>query len=155
VNLSTLTIVSGLVANTTYYLRVGGINWNGVVNYVDLGSTVTTAGSAPAAPVLITAVYVSSITATWNDVPNTTGYDVEASSTNFNGTGIVYSTVTIDTTATTLTVGTAVALASDTTYYVRVGALYNGATSYAVTTPISTSTLTSPIIGAQLFRVNT
>ena len=30
VNLSTLTIVSGLGANSTYYFRVGGLNWNNV-----------------------------------------------------------------------------------------------------------------------------
>src|SRR5204863_6824316 len=44
------------------------------------------------------------------------------------------------------------ALAPNTTYFVRVGALYNGATSYADTVPASTSTLTSLITGSQFYR---
>src|SRR5262249_28265107 len=40
VNLSTLTVVS-LTQGGTYYLRVGGLNWNNVANYANLGSTVT------------------------------------------------------------------------------------------------------------------
>ena len=43
---STLTIL-GLLPNTTYYLRAGAINWNGVANYVAFTSTVTSAGAAP------------------------------------------------------------------------------------------------------------
>ena len=76
--------MTGLSSNILYYFRVGGINWNNVVNYITIGSTRTTAGGAPTNSV-ISAVYVTTITATWGTVPNTTGYDVEASSTNFNG----------------------------------------------------------------------
>src|ERR1019366_5510899 len=119
---STLTI-GGLSPYTTYYIRVGGINFNNVVNYTVLAATRTAAGLAPTSPV-ISAVYVSTITASWTDVPNTTGYDVEASSTNFNGTGVVYSTVTALTAPTSLTVGTVSPLSANTTYFVRVGALY-------------------------------
>src|ERR1019366_10246047 len=105
VALSTLSI-SNLTPFTTYYLRAGAVNWNGVVNYVTIGSTQTTAGGAVANPA-ISAVYVSTITATWTDASNTTGYDVEASSTNFNGTGVVYSTITTNTGGISLTVGSA------------------------------------------------
>src|SRR5207253_7637726 len=35
---STLT-VSGLAAFTTYYLRVGDLNWNNATNYTSIGST--------------------------------------------------------------------------------------------------------------------
>jgi hypothetical protein len=42
VTLTTLT-VSGLADGTTYYVRVGGLNWNSVSNPVVLGSTKTTA----------------------------------------------------------------------------------------------------------------
>src|SRR5262249_15983224 len=57
---STLT-VSGLTPFTTYYLRAGAINWDGVVNYVTFGSTRTDAGPAPS-PVNIGAVFITSIT---------------------------------------------------------------------------------------------
>ncbi len=40
VSLSTLT-VSGLAGRTTYYFRVGSLNWNSVADYVSVGSTRT------------------------------------------------------------------------------------------------------------------
>jgi len=46
VNQSTLTL-TGLAGSTTYYLRIGGINWDNAANYVSVGSTVTRAGGAP------------------------------------------------------------------------------------------------------------
>src|SRR4029077_17145233 len=108
VNQSTLTVV-GLSAFTTYYLRIGGVNWNNATNYITIGSTQTTAGGAVGSPA-ITAVYLSTITATWTTVPNVTGYDVEASTAN-NFTGVVFTTITTNTSATTLTVSSATDLA--------------------------------------------
>src|SRR4029077_3108538 len=143
---STLTI-SGLAAFTTYYLRVGDLNWNDATNYVSIGSTMTTAGGAVGSPA-ISAVYLSTITATWTTVPNVTGYDVEAS-TMANFTGVIFATITTNTGATTLTVSSATNLAPNTTYYLRIGALYNGATTYINTVPASTSTLTSLLTGVQ------
>src|SRR5436853_5491854 len=125
---STLT-VSGLAAFTTYYLRVGDLNWNDTTNYVSIGSTMTTSGGAVGSPA-ISAVYLSTITATWTTVPNVTGYDVEAS-TMANFTGIIFTTITTNTAATTLTVSSAANLAPDTTYFVRIGAFYSAATTYA------------------------
>src|SRR5262249_46990678 len=46
VNQSTLSI-TGLAAYTTYYFRVGGINWDNAVNYTSLGATRTAIGAAP------------------------------------------------------------------------------------------------------------
>src|SRR6185295_17907934 len=45
-------------------------------------------------------------------------------------------------------------LAPNTTYFGRVGALYDGATTYAPTVPASTSTLTSLITTYQFYQVN-
>ena len=42
-------------------------------------------------------------------------------------------------------------LAADTTYFVRVGSLWNGTTNYANTTRASTSTLTSLLVVPQIF----
>src|SRR5438132_8134173 len=89
------------------------------------GSTRTTSGGAVGSPA-ISAVYLSTITATWTTVPNVTGYDVEVS-TMSNFTGTIFSTATTNTSAITLTVSSAANLAPDTTYFVRIGALYNGA----------------------------
>src|SRR5438132_14276593 len=88
----------------------------------------TTPGGAVGSPA-ISAVYLSTITATWAlpSPNNTTGFDVEAS-TMSNFTGVLFTTVTTNTSATTLTVSSAANLAPDTTYFVRIGALYNGAT---------------------------
>src|ERR1019366_645271 len=45
------------------------------------------------------------------------------------------------------------ALNPNTTYFVRVGSLFGGTTSYAPTSPISTSTLTSPLNNVQPYQV--
>src|SRR5205807_9749821 len=76
VSQTTLT-VTGLAANTTYFFRVGGINWNNVINYTTIGSTLTNVGSAPVNPA-VSSVFITSITANWATVANTTGYDIEA-----------------------------------------------------------------------------
>src|SRR5208283_771344 len=94
------------------------------------------------------------MTVTWTDPTLTTptGYDVEASTMN-NFTGVILSTVTSNISATTLVVSSSTNLSPNTTYYVRVGALYSGATVYANTVPSSTSTLTSPITVDQIYQV--
>jgi len=151
VNVTTLT-VNNLAAFTTYYLRIGGLNWDGVADYAALGSTRTTPGGPPGTPNL-SAVFISSIPVTWTAASNNTGYELDASTAS-NFTGTILSSVTVSTAATGLTVGTAPSLASDTTYYLRAGALYNGATTYAAGF-LSTATLTSSITGAQIASVFT
>ena len=74
---STLT-VNGLTTNVQYFFRVGAFNWNGVVNYLNLGSATTGAGPAPTNPI-ITSVFVSSIAVTWGSVSSLSGYSLEAS----------------------------------------------------------------------------
>ena len=150
-SVSTLT-VGGLAAYTTYYFRVGGINYDNVVNYTVMTATQTTAGRAVGNP-QITSVYITTMTATWTAAPDpVTGYDVEASTAS-DFTGTLVATITTNTSALTLTFNNGQLLAN-TTYFARVGALYNGATTYLNTVPTSTSTLTSLIQAAQVYQTN-
>src|SRR4029077_8083575 len=66
-------------------------------------------------------------------------------------TGVIFSSVT-SASLTSLTVGTVSPLAANTTYYVRIGALYNGATTYSGT--LSSSTLTNLLSGSQFAGVS-
>jgi hypothetical protein len=68
------------------------------------------------------------------------GYKLQASSTNFNGTGTVYSSTTYDVTLSTLTIGN---LTPMTTYYLRAGGLnWNNVPNFGAV--VSTETLTVP-----------
>ncbi len=145
---STLTI-TGLSAHTSYYFRVGGINHNGVVNFATIGVGMTTVGDAPVNPA-ITAVHLSSITVGWTDVLNNNGYVLEADD-NAGFGSVNASSTTFDGQLTALSVQ---GLNPNTTYYVRAGALYNGATVYSVTTPVSTATLSSVLSGAQVYAIH-
>src|SRR6185295_8609170 len=121
VALSTLTI-NGLLADTTYFLRAGALNWTYTPNYVVIsGSTRTLPGSAPGAPVNITGVYITTMSVTWGAV-SSNGYSLEASTAN-NFTGTIISSVTPVGTLTGLTFNVN-SLAGNTTYYVRVGSLW-------------------------------
>src|SRR5438552_229198 len=100
----------------------------------------TLAGPAPS-PVNIGAVYISSITVNYGTVSGSDGYELDVSSTNFVG-GVVLSSITSSSSLGSLTVS---ALNPDTTYFLKVGSLWNGATSYALSVPSSTSTLTNLI----------
>ena len=125
---STLT-VTGLTTATNYYLRVGGLNWNDVPNFVPAGNTTTGSGPGPVNPT-ITDVSVSSLTAVWGSANSLNGYSLEASTEAWpnSDTGNI-STMTNSGTATTLSFDFG-ALLPDTTYFVHVGSLWNGATTY-------------------------
>jgi len=145
---STLT-VTGLTINVQYYFRIGSYNWNNIPNYTDAGSATTIGGPAPINP-LITAVYRSSMTIVWGSVNSLDGYIVQASTAN-NFTGTLVSSITTDGTSTSLSPQS---LIPNTTYFVRVGSLWNGATTYALTTPISTSTWVDLLTNSQIYTVS-
>ena len=146
--------LSTLAGGTTYYLRVrpgGYVIAKGIPNnWAILGSTCTSAQGVPSNP-LITNVYISSLTVAWGTAAGATGYTMDAS-TAANFTGTVISSVTNSVSITTLTFNSG-QLSPNTTYFVRVGSLSGGATSYANTTPASTSTLTSLITSTQAYQV--
>src|SRR5262249_40295126 len=108
-------------------------------------------GAAVSNPV-ISAVYVTTITVAWSTAPSN-GYMVDASTAS-DFTGTLFSTATTINSVGSLVVGSVAPLAANTTYYLRVGALYGATTFYATTVPISTSTLTSYLTGAQFAGVS-
>jgi len=123
-----------------------GIAITGQTSIMTLSGT----GPAPTNPV-ITSVSTSSLTATWGSVGSSSGYSLEASSTNFTG-GVTLSSVTANGNATTLAFNPG-QLMPNSTAYVRVGALWGGTTTYAAAVPASTSTLASLITNAQILQV--
>ncbi|MCB4757036.1 MAG: fibronectin type III domain-containing protein, partial [Elusimicrobia bacterium] len=137
VNLSALAR-SGLSSNTTYYLRLGSLNWIDVPNYINLSATSTLANIP--SNFTLTNMSNSSATFSWTVPPEgASGFTLEAS-TNFKGSGIVLSSTTYSTTATSLVVKD---LLSNTTYAFRVGSLnWLRAPHYAAY--ITTATLANP-----------
>ncbi|MFI5360913.1 MAG: right-handed parallel beta-helix repeat-containing protein, partial [Elusimicrobiota bacterium] len=133
---TTLLAPQGLNSNTTYYLRVGAL-WSGATVYS--GTILTATTLAPLVTgAQVTAVYASSVTASWTTLPTSPssstseGYDLEASSTNFLAGEIVSSSVTTNVLAASLTVSGLSQLASGVTYYFRVASLnWNGVLDYA------------------------
>src|SRR5262249_42748454 len=103
------------------------------------GSTLTSMGSNPS-PANITAVYVSSVAVNYTTIGGAQGYELDASSTNFNGTGVILSSVTTLGSVSSLIVQN---LNPDTTYSLKIGSLFNVGTNYSLATPVSTSTLTN------------
>src|SRR5262249_2287737 len=93
----------------------------------------------------------TTMSVTWGSVSSYSGYTMQAStSSNFSGP-IASSNTTIGTlTGLTFNSGD---LVSNTTYYVRVGSLWNGTTAYSPTVPQSSSTLTNYLISPQVFNV--
>src|ERR1019366_7157684 len=146
VTVSTLT-ASGLTAYTTYYLRAGAINWDGVVNYASALSTVTLTGPAPV--VTSINVFVTSATVNYTLTAGSGGYELDVSSNNF-GAGVIFSSVTTSAALGSLTILSG--LNPDTTYQFKVGSLWNGATDYAAT--LSTSTWTSLLQNAQVYAIS-
>jgi hypothetical protein len=158
---STLTL-AGLDPNTTYYYRVGSLNWAGALDYVSAGSSSTLAVAPTAVSPPFLGIYPSSLTVNWAALPATPssaaseGYELDASSTNFGALtpgGVILSSITFVNSASTLTV---LGLNSNTTYYFRVGALnWSGAPDYTVLSATSTNaqapgTATPPYLTATL-----
>ncbi|MFC1522286.1 fibronectin type III domain-containing protein [Elusimicrobiota bacterium] len=136
-DVTALTIES-LTPNTSYYLKVGAL-WAETTSYVSFDSTATLA-EAPYGPFTFTGVHVTSVAISWDEPSDgVNGYRIQASSTDFDGTGTIISSKTLVDSLTTLTI---VGLAEYTTYYFK-GESYNwdmARSSYSV----MGSTLTYP-----------
>src|SRR5262249_42266995 len=91
----------------------------------------------------ILSVGMTTMTVNWASTNTATGFEVDAS-TDPNFTGVLFSSITADGAATTLSVGLGgPPLAPNTTYYAQVGGISGGTTSYINTVPTGMSTLAS------------
>jgi len=145
---STLT-VSSLDPDTTYYFRAASLNRHRVTGYFTVLGATSTVANAPGALAqsgTFLEVHETSMTAAWVAHPlsppaqTCQGYRLEASSTGFNGAGVVISSDTPNVGLSTLTV-LAPALWANTTYYLRVAAFNHNGVLSEFTALASTATL--------------
>ncbi len=137
--------LAGLAPNTTYYLRLGTLNWEYTPNYTVLSSTRT---GFPAPPAGVTLANIWSSSASVNFTPGIAagGHVAEASVYRFFST-VYKSSATPNPSASNLVIA---GLDPNTTYYFRAGALYNGTTIYSKTVPEFRQTLTQPLTGLNI-----
>jgi len=137
-NTGSLTL-DNLRPNTTYYLRMATLNWTRTPDFTNLPPAITSVGNALIS-VPVSGIWRSSAAVTFAPL-DSDGYTLEASLTsNFNT--VTASSSTTDPAASGLAVP---GLDENTIYYFRVGALYNGATAYTLTSPPALSTLAKPL----------
>ena len=138
-NLTASLTIYGLKPYTTYYLRIGSLNWSKTPNFTVLPPALTSIGQALASA-QISAVWQSSVSASFSPIASD-GYVLEASTVSYF-TPLARSSVTVNAAAAGLTV---TGLDENTPYYFRAGVLYNGATAYTLTTPGQRYTLPLPL----------
>lgn len=136
-------IVSGLTPGVTYYFAIRAGESDGIQGLLSSGATAyASAGGAPTA-VAIVGASSSTVTASWL-TNGATQYVVDASTAS-DFTGLLFSSTTAAGTGTQTLAPQG--LWANSTYYVRVGAVYGGFATYAGATP-STSTLASPVVNS-------
>ncbi|MBI2069828.1 MAG: fibronectin type III domain-containing protein [Elusimicrobia bacterium] len=133
--------VNGLNANTTYYFQVAGINWNNLDQFSAVAATATLAN--PPAGADASGWGSTSITVNFSTpTGGSTGFLIEGSSTNFSGTGTIFSSTTINTLATSLAI---ISLDPNTTYYLKAGSYnWNQKVTTVTIAPRSTNALEPP-----------
>ncbi|MFA5162728.1 MAG: Ig-like domain-containing protein, partial [Elusimicrobiales bacterium] len=119
--------VGDLLANTTYYIRAGSINSAGATNYVLLGAVQTSRNGPPGDP-HVNGVSAGGVSAEWTDI-NADAYELRASSAGFAAGTAVASTFTAVAHSTQLLLSN---LLPNTSYTFQVGAVFDGATYYAL-----------------------
>ncbi|MDD2805413.1 MAG: fibronectin type III domain-containing protein [Elusimicrobiales bacterium] len=134
--------VSGLAANTTYYLRLATLNWENTPNYTLLPST-RTGFPLPLSGVTLDSVWSSSAALSYTPNSAAQRHVAEASVHRFFGS-IAASSSTADPALTGLAIE---GLDENTLYYFRVGALYNGTTIYSEAAPLYRQTLPKQLLG--------
>jgi len=132
-----------LYPNTTYYLRLGTLNWNNTPKYTILSSTKT--GFPGPLPAVSLQIWNSSDTAGVNFTRGIAaeGHVAEASIYRYFN-AVARSSATTSNSASSLVIS---ALDPNTVYYFRAGALYNGTTIYTNSVPESRQTLPLQLTG--------
>ncbi|MEK7287331.1 MAG: fibronectin type III domain-containing protein, partial [Elusimicrobiota bacterium] len=140
-NLTSLRVLS-LSPNTTYFFRVGSLNWNNLPNFAATMSTSALA-NLPSS-VAFGGVFASSVSMSWAlPVGGAKGFRIDASTVG-NFSGILYSSVTASASAVSLVVQS---LTPNTAYFFRAGSLNsNNRVNYAST--ISSLTLAAVPVSA-------
>ncbi len=121
---TSLTILSPLLRNTTYYYKTGSLNWYGAANTGDIRYFTTLAAMPQNLSRL--AVADGSATLGWTALPGSPvaasalGYRLEASTGNFSGDTVTLSSTAYGVSRSTLTITT---LDPNTTYYFRTSSL--------------------------------
>jgi fibronectin type III domain protein len=103
----------GLDADTTYFYRVSAITESGVLAS-DVVSATTSGGAVPTATSVTSVAALDTVTLTWIDVGDETGYRIERSPDGSNGWAM------IGTAGQDVTIHTDTALSPGTTYYYRI-----------------------------------
>lgn len=129
-------VLDGLAANTVYHLRLASLNWQRTPNFAVLAST-KTGFPAPLSDVAVAAAWSSSVTLSYTPYYAAEAHVAQASTHRYFYT-VDATSATVSTSAASLTI---TGLSANTTYYYRVGTLFNGTTIYANSSPQYRQTL--------------
>lgn len=127
--------ISGIKPNTIYYARIGTLNGIGVISYCETTSHKTPFPEIELNPYVVS--YTSTSITVEYSTSDTDGYEVQLS-TEEGFLNISKSTSTLNKSQNTITI---TSLNTDTRYYIRVGAIFSGATKYfEISQPVTTLT---------------
>ncbi|MDE2143812.1 MAG: fibronectin type III domain-containing protein, partial [Elusimicrobia bacterium] len=165
---STLT-VTGLFSNTTYYFRVGALNWSGAANYAALGSTLTLISPdvTPPSPVVdlaASAPAASALSLNWtapsdpDNIPLNGTYAIQYAT----WTGVTWATSSAQVLISTLNVtagaaqgSVAAGLSPNTTYFFRLWTADGKPNWSSLSNGTTVATLAAPPAGAQIVTLST
>ena len=137
---------AGLNPGVAYFFKIRALSRGGLATPYTAAVSTETQAPAPGGPEL-SGVFVSSISVSWAPT-DSEGYALEAS-TAADFTGTLFSSTTADGAA----LGLVVTLTPNTTYFMRVGALWGAVTSYA--SSLSTATLAAEPGGSAFSSIGT
>ncbi len=137
---------TGLIAGTTRYYRVSGINSVGTSSPSNVANATTATMTAPDAPTGLsaTALGPTSISLSWTAPSNDGGADIIAYLIEVSASGTSGWTNLVENTGTTVTSYTHTGLTASTTQYYRVSAINSSGTSTA--SSVASATTSSPTV---------
>ncbi|MCK4935479.1 MAG: T9SS type A sorting domain-containing protein [Elusimicrobiales bacterium] len=139
--------INGLWPHTTYYLRLGAINWAQTPIYTQLDSVITEV-PPPLSSVTFESIGQSNATVLFSTI-DCDGYVVQASTYQYFNVIAAENSTAVSAASSLLITG----LDANTEYYFRAGPLFNGATVYTNSTPEEVSTLSLPVSAPALASV--